>query len=107
MPTLADRKSVAIYMAAMSPKMQWLCGIVYDHYLRDGKKLLIFLDWPVNTWFVACFPTKIGIPTLDIRSCRSLPQRDATARLFNDPKDGNFILVTSLRTTSMTFAPRT
>jgi hypothetical protein len=56
-PPFGDRWSVCAYLVGASPKMRYLCGILYDAlYGEAGDRgmVLIFVNWPIEMWLIRC-----------------------------------------------------
>ena len=88
----------AVYMAGCSPKMQALCKIIILALFERKDKLLVFVDWPLELWYIVQFLTLLGLRVGFIRAGQTSLERDAVVQKFKSSDDNRFdILVCSSR----------
>jgi len=55
-----ERVGMALYMAGLSPKLQFLAGYVNHACYELKQKLILFLYWPMSLWHVESILLNIG-----------------------------------------------
>lgn len=45
-----DRADCAVYIAMSTPKLRYLSKLLLDKVVRSGKRVLIFIEWPMVQW---------------------------------------------------------
>jgi hypothetical protein len=78
-------------------KLQWLCRVVHDVFIRDKQNLIVFMGWPITQWLVEMFLTIVRIRVMSIRSVHSRISRANTQETFNHPSTKSSVLVTNLK----------
>ena len=97
LPNYMDRPSMSTHIAGNSVKLQFLTGLANKVCRRDGRKLIVFCDWPVTQWLVEMYLHTLGFNVRGIRSAHNTKDREDTVDAFNDPNNPVQILVSSLR----------
>ena len=91
-----DRYSMALYMSANSPKLQFLAGKAHNICLVQEIKLIVFCNWPMTLWMAAVFLLDLSLNVVDLWSVHTLAQHNAMVARFNDSADSSQVLMTSL-----------
>jgi superfamily II DNA/RNA helicase len=102
-PLFADRWSLCQYLCAQSPKLRYLCRVLYNTVRSDAPdqgKLLIFVSWPPEQWIVTMLLRNLGIPSMALTSALSAAEKAAITNRFDDPDDPSRVLVCTFRGTA-------
>lgn len=85
------------YIAVHAPKLKVLAGMVREITNGQGRKVLLFADWPLTQWCVEMFLHTCGFNVIGIRAQNKQTERDECVRAFCDPDSNVQVLVTSMR----------
>jgi len=80
--------------------MRLLAQMAHQICNENGRRLLIFTDWPLTQWFVEMVLQTLGFNVLGIRALNKPWERLSATNEFTDPDSNLQILVTSLRISS-------
>ena len=94
----------AEYQCSLSAKKCYVVGRLVQ-WLEEGRKVVLFVNWPQNAFDIEVLLHTVGIPFVSIRalSQQTTKQRDRAARRFLDPSDPAKVMVTSLRVAGVSY----
>ena len=61
-PPYDIRGPMAIHLAGLSLKIRYLTRLVYNICVKRGENVIVFVDWPINLWFVTMYLRNLSIP---------------------------------------------
>ncbi|KAF2107275.1 P-loop containing nucleoside triphosphate hydrolase protein [Lophiotrema nucula] len=92
-----QRTDAARQLSQRSPKLAYFAGLLAHICLEQGRKLVVFVEFPMVLWNVLAFVEAIGIPYLVISSKHSQQECERAIERFNDPEDNNKILLSNFK----------
>ena len=103
LPPYIDRFSMGEYMAAKSPKLQYLCGYLAECLFAEvGKhRVLLYVNWPIVHWELEAFLKNLGLDVLSLRSGQSNQEKQTTMNRFNDAEDQVDVLIADIKAGSV------
>ena len=96
LPVYRDRASMAYYMCRNSSKSSYIAGLVEEICGANGRKVIIFCDWPSTAWLVEVLMLILGFNVLSIRAKYKQKKREEAVSAFNDKDCPIPVLVTSV-----------
>ena len=97
-----DRQGMANFQAGLSPKLQFLAGLLHDICLVHRRKVLVYAESPMTQWTLEKFVLNLGFRLLSVRPNHNFSKRNTTIEDFSDPLHGSQVLVTSLKSLAAT-----
>ena len=106
-PPYATRWEMLCFIASTSPKLRYLCRILYRCMYTDvppgalADKLLIFCNWPIELWVLGFFLGLLGIEYLELKAGQTLNEKEEIIGAFNDPDHPARVCIASFKTTAV------
>ncbi|KAF6235521.1 hypothetical protein HO173_006204 [Letharia columbiana] len=97
MPVCRDRASMAYYLTRNSVKLSYIAELVHQICNKNGRKVIVFCDWPSTAWLVEILLMVLGFNVISIRAKHRLKDREAAIAQFNDKTCPVQVLVTSVK----------
>ena len=72
-----DRMSLTHYITRHSSKLAYVSWLVYEICVVNGRKVIVFCDWPATTWLVELLMMLTGFNVLSIRAKHNAAEREA------------------------------
>ena len=101
LPLYGDRAGMPQYLSSFCPILHCLAVMIHKICVVRERKVIIFVDWPMNQWMVEMFLVNCGFSILTLRAAHKLAEREAVIDSFNDPSHYVRVLVTSLRVSGL------
>ena len=103
LPPYVDRFNMGEYMAAKSPKLQYLCGYLAECLFASvGKhRVLLYVNWPIVHWELEAFLKNLGLEVLSLRSGQTNQEKLTTMNRFNDADDQVDVLIADIKAGSV------
>lgn len=80
-----DCPSLMYYLYRLSVKLSYLLGLILTICIKNGRKVIVFCDWPSTAWLVEVVILLLNFNVLSIRAKHLLVEREAAVAAFNDP----------------------
>lgn len=68
MPVCRDRASMAYYLTRNSVKLSYIADLVHQICNKNGRKVIVFCDWPSTVWLVEILLMVLGFNVISIRA---------------------------------------
>lgn len=101
LPAPGDRICMAIHLTRNSPKLKLMLSMAHEICNTNGRKLLVFADWPLTQRDIEMILQNAGFNVLGLRASHKVGERDTYVDEFNDPASALQMLVPSLRISSV------
>ena len=77
--TIASLNLILVVLHA--PKMRWLAAHAAEICLEQGRKLLLYTNWPMDQLLTEALLVEIGFRVVSMKSCHNQTERDEARRL--------------------------